>query len=190
MQRFFDILFSAIGLLFCSPVIAVLLLVGWFDTGIPLFRQERVGRYQRPFMMIKLRTMRPNTACVATHLVDASAITPYGRFLRHKKLDELPQLWNVLRGDMSLVGPRPCLYSQVELIAERAVLGVYEARPGITGLAQIRGVDMSTVELLAKTDAEMLKCLNISNYIRYIFLTILGKGAGDRVRKNHHKQEY
>jgi O-antigen biosynthesis protein WbqP len=183
MLRFFDILFSAVGLLFGSPVLAVLLLVGWLDTRSPLFRQERVGRHQQSFMLVKFRTMRPNTAYVATHLVDASAVTPYGRFLRHKKLDELPQLWNVLLGDMSLVGPRPCLFNQVELIAERAALGVYGVRPGITGLAQIRGVDMSSPELLAKTDAEMLKDLNIINYFRYIFLTILGKGAGDRVRE-------
>ena len=183
MLRFFDILFSFFGLLLGSPVLVLLWVIGWFDTRSPLFRQERVGRSQQPFMLVKFRTMRPDTASVATHLVDASAITPFGRFLRHKKLDELPQLWNVLRGDMSLVGPRPCLFNQVELISERAKLGVYDVRPGITGLAQIQGIDMLTLELLAKTDAEMLKDLNMHNYIRYIFLTILGKGAGDRVRE-------
>jgi lipopolysaccharide/colanic/teichoic acid biosynthesis glycosyltransferase len=127
--------------------------------------------------------MRPDTESVATHLADASAITSFGRFLRRTKLDELPQLWNVLKGDMSLVGPRPCLFNQEELIAERAQRGVFDARPGITGLAQIQGIDMSTPGLLAKTDAEMLKRLNLISYFRLIFLTVLGKGSGDRVRE-------
>ena len=125
--------------------------------------------------------MRPDTASVATHLADASAVTGFGRFLRRTKLDELPQLWNVLKGDMSLVGPRPCLFNQEELINERAQRGVFNARPGITGLAQIQGIDMSTPELLAKTDAEMLESLNLISYFRFIFLTVLGKGSGDRV---------
>ena len=128
--------------------------------------------------------MRPDTASVASHLADASAITPLGRILRKTKLDELPQLWNVLCGDMSLVGPRPCLFNQQDLIVKRAARGVFDARPGITGLAQIQGIDMSTPELLAKTDAEMLRQMSLFNYFRYIFLTILGKGAGDRVRSN------
>jgi O-antigen biosynthesis protein WbqP len=183
MLRFFDIIFSILGLLFGAPILAVLCLVCWFDTRSPFFRQERVGYYLKPFVLVKFRTMRHSTASVATHLVEASAVTPFGSFLRQKKLDELPQLWNVLQGDMSLVGPRPCLFNQVELIAKRAALGVYDVKPGITGLAQIRGVDMSSPELLAKTDAEMLKDLNIFNYFRYIFLTILGGGAGDRVRE-------
>jgi O-antigen biosynthesis protein WbqP len=127
--------------------------------------------------------MRPDTASVATHLADASAITRFGHFLRRTKLDELPQLWNVLKGDMSLVGPRPCLFNQKELITERAQRGVFNYRPGITGLAQIQGIDMSTPELLAKTDAEMLKRLDLVSYFQFIFLTVLGKGSGDRVRE-------
>jgi lipopolysaccharide/colanic/teichoic acid biosynthesis glycosyltransferase len=141
-----------------------------------------VGRFQKPFTLVKFRTMRLDAASVATHLADASAITPFGRFLRRTKLDELPQLWNVLKGEMSLVGPRPCLYSQEELIAERLHRGVFNARPGITGLAQINEIDMSTPSLLADTDAKMLESLNLSAYFRYIFMTISGKGAGDRVR--------
>ena len=123
MIRVFDILFSVLGLIVLSPMMLLVWLLGWFDTRAPLFRQRRVGRHQQPFMLVKFRTMRPDTASVASHLADASAITPLGRFLRRTKLDELPQLWNVLRGEMSLVGPRPCLFNQDELIAARAARG-------------------------------------------------------------------
>jgi O-antigen biosynthesis protein WbqP len=183
MIRLIDVLAALFGLLLGAPLLAMLWLIGWFDNRAPLFCQERVGRHQRPFVLVKFRTMRPDTASVATHLADASAVTSFGRFLRRTKLDELPQLWNVLRGEMSLVGPRPCLFNQEELIAERAARGVFDARPGITGLAQVQGIDMSTPELLAKTDAEMLQSLNVVTYFRYIFLTMMGKGAGDRVRE-------
>tara|TARA_Y100001001_G_C8002619_1_gene306849 strand:+ start:521 stop:1063 length:543 start_codon:yes stop_codon:yes gene_type:complete len=177
-----DVLISLLGLLLGMPVLLVLIVLGLFDTGSPLFRQERVGRFGRPFTLIKFRTMRKDTASVASHLASSSSITRYGRFLRRTKLDEIPQLWNVLRGDMSLVGPRPCLASQEELISQRKALGVLNARPGITGLAQINGIDMSTPELLASTDARMLEELSVATYLRYIFLTALGRGAGDRVR--------
>ena len=183
MTRSFDIVFSCLGLLFLFPVLGVLWVIGWFDNQSPLFRQQRVGRHQQPFVLVKFRTMRPDTASVATHLADASAITSYGRFLRRTKLDELPQLWNVLLGHMSLVGPRPCLFNQHELITERAARGVFNVRPGITGLAQIQGIDMSAPELLAKTDAEMIASLTGWGYFRYIFLTVLGNGSGDRVRR-------
>jgi O-antigen biosynthesis protein WbqP len=183
MIRTFDFLFSFLGLTVLSPAFVFLWVLGWFDNRSPLFRQQRVGRHQRPFVLVKFRTMRPDTASVATHLADASAVTGFGRFLRRTKLDELPQLWNVLKGDMSLVGPRPCLFNQEELINERAQRGVFNARPGITGLAQIQGIDMSTPELLAKTDAEMLESMNLISYFRFIFLTVLGKGSGDRVRE-------
>jgi lipopolysaccharide/colanic/teichoic acid biosynthesis glycosyltransferase len=105
-----------------------------------------------------------------------------GALLRRTKLDELPQLWNVLLGDMSLVGPRPGLFNQHELTAARDAQGVFAARPGITGLAQVNGIDMSTPELLAKTDAQMLRELDVVNYFRFIVLTVLGKGTGDAVR--------
>jgi O-antigen biosynthesis protein WbqP len=182
MTRVFDTCFALLGLLFLSPVLLLLWVIAWFDNRSPLFKQQRVGRNQAPFVLVKFRTMRLDTISVATHLADDSAITPFGRLLRRTKLDELPQLWNVLLGDMSLVGPRPCLFNQQELIAHRAALGVFSARPGITGLAQIQGIDMSTPELLAKTDAQMIASLTFSHYFRYIFLTVLGSGSGDRVR--------
>ncbi len=182
MLRFLDVVFSIMGLVFASPVLLAIYIMGLFDTGSPIFRQERVGRNQRPFTLVKFRTMRPDTASVASHLADASAITGLGAFLRRTKLDELPQLWNVLKGEMSLVGPRPCLLNQTELIAERHSRGVFEVRPGITGLAQVNNIDMSTPKLLAATDSRMLKDLTISAYFKYIFVTVGGKGSGDVVK--------
>lgn len=127
--------------------------------------------------------MNVNTKSVASHLASASSVTKFGAFLRKSKLDELPQLVNVLIGDMSLVGARPNLFNQTELIEERDKRGVYRHMPGITGLAQINEVDMSTPQKLAEMDAEMLKSLTVSDYFRYIFATVGGKGQGDRVGK-------
>jgi lipopolysaccharide/colanic/teichoic acid biosynthesis glycosyltransferase len=183
MTRFFDVLLAGLGLVLGWPVLVLIGFIGLFDTGSPLFRQERVGRNQKPFILVKFRTMRPDTVSVATHLADASAVTSLGRFLRRSKLDELPQLWNVLKGEMSLVGPRPCLFNQKELIAERALSGVFDARPGMTGLAQVEGIDMSTPKLLAETDAHMLESMNLGNYFKYIFKTVAGAGSGDSIRR-------
>jgi O-antigen biosynthesis protein WbqP len=184
MLRFFDFILSSIGLLVASPLLVVLVVVGWFDTRSPLFRQTRVGRNKRPFTLVKFRTMKPDTAHVATHLANSSAVTPLGGFLRRTKLDELPQLWNVLKGEMSLVGPRPCLFNQQELIDAREQLGVFAARPGITGLAQVNEIDMSTPELLAQTDARMLSSLGTKDYFAYILMTVTGKGSGDRISES------
>lgn len=181
--RLLDVFLATFGLVMGAPFLAVLWLMGLFDTGSPLFRQVRVGRHQRPFVLVKFRTMRKDTPDVATHLANPGAVTPFGRFLRRTKLDELPQLWNVLKGEMSMVGPRPCLPNQTELIAERQARGVFKARPGITGLAQIKGIDMSTPRLLAETDAAMLAELNLRRYFGYIIATALGRGGGDRVRE-------
>ena len=183
MTRIFDMLFSFLGLILLSPILIVLMIIGYFDTGSPIFRQERVGKGKQPFRLMKFRSMHVSAPSVATHLANASSITLFGRFLRKCKLDELPQLWNVLVGDMSLVGPRPNLYNQEELILERDSRGVYSVRPGITGLAQINKIDMSTPQLLAETDAKMIQDLNTLGYFKYIFLTVFGKGFGDRIKK-------
>lgn len=182
MIRVFDFVFSLLGLVVGFPVLLVLTIIGLFDTGSPVFRQVRVGRQQQPFTLVKFRTMKVDTASVATHLASSTSITRFGHFLRKTKLDELPQLWNVLKGDMSLVGPRPGLFNQVELTEERAKRGVFDVRPGITGLAQVSEIDMSTPALLAETDQKMIQSLTVVDYFKYIFMTVAGKGAGDRVR--------
>lgn len=181
--RVFDVVFSLLGLLLGLPLLLLLMIIGLFDTGSPIFRQERVGRYQKPFILMKFRTMKVDTASVATHLANSASVTRFGQFLRKTKLDELPQLWNVLKGEMSLVGPRPNLFNQHELITERASRGVYAVRPGITGLAQINDIDMSEPERLAETDAKMINELSLGRYFLYIFQTLTGKGRGDRVRQ-------
>lgn len=182
MIRVFDFTFSFLGLVFGLPVLLVIYIIGLFDTGSPLFWQQRVGRHQRAFTLVKFRTMKTDTVSVASHLASVSSITKLGAFLRRTKLDELPQLWNVLKGEMSLVGPRPGLFNQEELTIERAKRGVFDARPGITGLAQVNDIDMSTPELLAETDARMIREMTVKDYFRYIFQTISGKGKGDRVK--------
>ena len=126
--------------------------------------------------------MRMDTKNVATHQVSRHAVTSLGLFLRKTKLDELPQLFNVLKGEMSLVGPRPCLLNQVEVIAERQQRGVFAVLPGITGLAQIKSIDMSDPELLAKWDQRMIQSYGLSSYFKYLLLTLVGKGQGDQIR--------
>jgi lipopolysaccharide/colanic/teichoic acid biosynthesis glycosyltransferase/nucleoside-diphosphate-sugar epimerase len=182
LMRTCDVIFSAGGLVLLAPVILLLALMGLFDTGSPFFRQVRVGIRQKPFTLMKFRTMKLNTASVPSHLVSASAVSGYGRFLRHTKLDELPQLWNVLRGDMSLVGPRPGLFNQQDLTQARLDRGIFNVRPGITGLAQVSNIDMSTPQLLAETDERMVRTLTLRSYFRYILLTVTGKGSGDGVK--------
>jgi O-antigen biosynthesis protein WbqP len=183
MLRLFDFVLAILGLTIGLPVLIVLTILGLLDTGSPLFFQTRVGRQQKLFTLVKFRTMKPDTVSVATHRADVSAITRFGRFLRKTKLDELPQLWNVLKGEMSLVGPRPCLPNQIELIEERERRRVFDVRPGITGLAQVNAIDMSTPELLAETDAQMLKTSSLATYWKYILMTLFGKGSGDRIKE-------
>jgi lipopolysaccharide/colanic/teichoic acid biosynthesis glycosyltransferase len=183
MIRFFDLLFSFFGIVFLLPLGIILYIIGLFDTGSPIFKQQRVGKGKKPFTLYKFRTMDVKAKSVATHLASKTEITEFGSFLRRTKLDELPQLINVLIGDMSLVGPRPNLFNQAELIEERDKQGVYNHLPGITGLAQINEIDMSTPARLAEVDAEMLRKLTIGNYFKFIFATVGGKGQGDRINK-------
>ena len=181
MIRALDILFSLLGIICGIPVFLVVIVLSLLDHGSPFFKQSRVGRNQQLFTLVKFRTMAIGTQSVGTHLVDPSSITKLGRFLRKTKLDELPQLFNVLTGQMSLVGPRPCLPNQTELIEERSQRGVFEVRPGITGVAQINEVDMSTPRKLARYDQVMIRRMNLALYFRMIVATAVGKGRGDRV---------
>jgi len=182
MIRLIDFLASFSGLLFLWPVLAVVTIIGMFDTGSPIFIQERVGRNKKPFKLIKFRTMSVETKSVASHLASNASITKLGNFLRKTKIDELPQLINVLKGEMSLVGPRPNLFNQDELIKERDTRGVYDVLPGITGLAQVKNIDMSTPVLLAKTDKQMIDTLTLKDYFKYILMTATGSGSGDAVK--------
>ena len=184
MIRLLDFLFSLFGLLFAIPFLVILYIIGLFDTGSPIFTQERVGRNKKPFTLVKFRTMSVDTASVASHLASTASITLFGGFLRKTKLDELPQLWNVLKGEMSLVGPRPGLFNQEELTLAREAHGVYDVRPGITGEGQVNDIDMSTPEQLAEIDAKMIRELNLKNYFKFIIQTVTGSGSGDRITKN------
>ena len=184
MIRLLDIVLSIIALVLLAPIILVIYLLILIETGSPVYVQERVGYKKKAFVLLKFRTMKSGTPSLATHLVSESALTTTGRLLRKTKFDELPQLVNVLRGEMSLVGPRPCLFNQTELILARDGLGVFEVLPGITGLSQLRKIDMSTPELLARTDAQMIGDFSIYKYFQYLALTAFGMGAGDRIDKS------
>ena len=171
--RFFDLLLSTIGLIFLFPVFLIIFLLGLLDTGSPIFRQSRIGKNKKAFRIIKFRTMVIGTTSLPTHFTPPSSITRLGAFLRGTKLDELPQLWNVFKGEMSLVGPRPNLPNQHDVIRERSRLRIYDVRPGITGLSQLNGVDMSNPKELAQTDRRMLDTLTVKSYFRCIFKTLL-----------------
>lgn len=183
MIRLIDFLASFFGLLFLWPILFIVTIIGLFDTGSPIFIQTRVGKHKKPFKLIKFRTMTKDTVSVASHLASNAAITKFGVFLRRTKIDELPQLINVLKGEMSLVGPRPNLFNQEELITERDALGVYDVLPGVTGLAQVQNIDMSTPKLLAQTDKQMIETLTLGRYFQYILMTVTGSGSGDAVKR-------
>jgi len=173
MIRIFDFFFSLLGILALSLLLILVWIFGLFENGSPIFRQIRVGRHQKSFKLFKFRTMPISAKSVATHLVKNLKLSLFGSFLRKTKLDETLQLWNVLRGEMSLVGPRPCLLNQTKLIKERKKRGVFRVRPGITGLAQIKGITMKTPTLLAKIDLKMIQQMNLFYYFYYIFKTVL-----------------
>lgn len=182
MFRLIDFLAAFFGLLFLWPILLIVVVIGLFDTGSPVFIQTRVGKNKQPFKLIKFRTMSVDTKSVASHLASNASITKLGSFLRKTKIDELPQLINVLKGEMSLVGPRPNLYNQEKLITERDKLGVYDVLPGVTGLAQVQNIDMSTPKLLAETDKKMIDSLTLKDYFKYILMTATGSGSGDAVK--------
>lgn len=171
----------AVVLLFWWALALIWALVRLDSPGPGFFAQRRVGRAGREFTCYKFRTMWQGTAQVGTHQVSANDVTRLGRFLRRTKLDELPQVWNILRNEISLIGPRPCLPVQTELIEARRRRGVLRLKPGISGLAQINGIDMSDAETLTCWDARYMAFQSLLLDLRIALATATGKGGGDRV---------
>lgn len=182
MIRLVDFIAALIGIILLSPFILLIAIILFLEHRKPFFIQKRVGKNMVEFTLIKFRSMSPKAANLPTHEISADLITRTGKFIRATKLDELPQLWNVLKGEMSLVGPRPCLPTQEELINERQALGVFKLRPGITGPAQVKNIDMSTPKKLALEDSQMVGNLTLFSYLKYVLMTVTGSGQGDKVR--------
>ena len=174
MKRLFDLILAGLaGLVLFIPVVGVALLVRLTSAGPVLYWSDRVGRNNRIFSMPKFRSMRVGTPAVATHLLadPQSHLTPIGSFLRRSSLDELPQLWSIIKGDMSFVGPRPALFNQHDLIELRTRSGVHELVPGLTGWAQINGRDELPIPQKVALDIEYLKNKTLWLDIKIIFLT-------------------
>ena len=181
MKRLFDLVLAiTLACLFALPLLLVALAVRLTSTGPVLYWSDRVGRDNQIFKMPKFRSMRIDTPAVATHLLDnpESFLTPIGSFLRRSSLDELPQIWSVLVGDMSFVGPRPALYNQDDLIALRTEKNVHKILPGLTGWAQVNGRDELPIPVKVNLDAEYLKRQSFffDIYILYLtFIKVLGR---------------
>ena len=186
MKRFLDILFCTILLSFLSPLLLIISLVIKVDSkGPAIFRQRRIGRNNQEFVLYKFRTMRTETPDVATHLLKdpQSFITPFGKFLRKSSLDELPQLFNILKGDMTFIGPRPALYNQHDLIDLRTRCGVHTLRPGVSGWAQVNGRDCLEISEKVDYDLDYLEHQSLAMDIKILFFTILKVLRADGVRE-------
>ncbi len=176
MKRLFDLLLAiAAALVLALPIALVALMVRLTSPGPALYWSDRVGRHNRIFKMPKFRSMRIGTPAVATHLLQDPKVylTPIGSFLRKSSLDELPQLWSILVGDMSFVGPRPALFNQDDLVALRTKFGVHELVPGLTGWAQINGRDELPIPEKVKLDVEYLRRQSFWFDIRILWLTFV-----------------
>jgi len=176
MKRFFDVaLVSLLLLMMAIPMLFISFLVRITSQGPALYWSDRMGRHNIIFAMPKFRSMRMNTPAVATHLMANSSefMTPIGRFLRRSSLDELPQLFSILKGDLSFVGPRPALFNQDDLIMQRSELGVDQLMPGLTGWAQINGRDELPISVKVKLDFEYLKKRSFMFDINILWLTFV-----------------
>lgn len=194
MKRLFDFVMSLIGIIVLSPIILIVALaVKLTSPGPMLFKQRRIGKNNDEFQIYKFRTMRIDTPNVPTHLLENPEqwITPVGKFLRKTSLDELPQLFNILKGEMSLVGPRPALYNQIDLKEMRTEAGIHKLVPGLTGWAQINGRDEIPLSLKVKLDKEYLERKNFFFDIKIIFMTVLSvlKSEGVQEGKNENNNE-
>lgn len=184
LKRFFDLTVALVAIFFLAlPILCVAIVVLLTSPGPTLYWSDRVGCNNVIFKMPKFRSMRIETPSVATHLLHDPAhwLTPVGSFLRRSSLDELPQLWSILLGDMSLVGPRPALFNQDDLIALRTELGVHTLKPGLTGWAQVNGRDEIPIAQKVEFDAEYLERKSISFDFYILWLTFLKVFKGDGV---------
>ena len=195
MKRLFDFVMSLIGIVLLSPIILIVsLAVKFTSPGPMLFKQRRIGKNNVEFEIYKFRTMRIDTPNVPTHLLENPEqwITPVGKFLRKTSLDELPQLFNILKGEMSIVGPRPALYNQIDLKEMRTEAGVHKLVPGLTGWAQINGRDEIPLSLKVKLDKEYLMKKSLFFDIKIIFMTVLSviksEGVQEGKAKNNNEQ--
>ena len=176
MKRLFDLcLASILGLIFLLPILFIALVVKLTSNGPVIYWSNRVGRNNKIFKMPKYRTMFTNTPAVATHLLENASqhLTPVGSFLRKSSLDELPQLWSIIKGDMSFVGPRPALYNQGDLIALRSQFGVDKLLPGLTGWAQINGRDELPIPQKVSLDVYYLEHRSFIFDLKVMLLTFL-----------------
>lgn len=194
MKRLFDFVMSLMGIIVLSPIILIVALaVKLTSPGPMLFKQRRIGKNNNEFQIYKFRTMRIDTPNVPTHLLENPEqwITPVGKFLRKTSLDELPQLFNILKGEMSIVGPRPALYNQIDLKEMRTEAGVHKLVPGLTGWAQINGRDEIPLSLKVKLDKEYLEKKNFFFDIKIIFMTVLSvlKSEGVQEGKSENNNE-
>lgn len=184
VKRVFDVTLAVIGCaLLAIPFVVTAIAVRLTSRGPVIYWSDRVGRLNRIFRMPKFRTMRIETPAVATHLLvnPAAYLTPIGGFLRRTSLDELPQLWSILRGDMSFVGPRPALFNQDDLVALRTNLGVHQLTPGLTGWAQVNGRDELSIPDKVKLDAEYLRRRSVGFDAEILVLTAVRAIRGDGV---------
>ncbi|WP_205230564.1 sugar transferase [Azospira oryzae] len=184
MKRLFDLAVALVAAVFLAlPIVMTALAVWLTSPGPALYWSDRVGRHNRIFKMPKFRSMRIDTPAVATHLLQNPDqwLTPIGSFLRKSSLDELPQLWSILKGDMSFVGPRPALFNQDDLIALRTEKGVHELVPGLTGWAQVNGRDELPIPQKVALDAEYLERRSLLFDMKILWLTALKVLARDGV---------
>jgi O-antigen biosynthesis protein WbqP len=184
MKRLFDLALALVATVFLVlPIAAFAVAVRLTSPGPALYWSDRVGRHNRIFRMPKFRSMRIDTPAVATHLLQNPDqwLTPIGPFLRKSSLDELPQLWSILKGDMSFVGPRPALFNQDDLIALRTEKGVHELLPGLTGWAQVNGRDELPIPQKVQLDAEYLQRRSLFFDMQILWMTALKVLARDGV---------